>query len=167
MAQDFSFDIVSQLDLQEVDNAVNQAKKELLTRYDFKGSKSSIELIKEKEISKIRMIADDDLKLRNLQDILKTRMAGRKLSLKALDFKDPEKAFDGCLRQEVHLQQGIPHEKAKEITASIKALKIKVQTSIQGDQLRVSSKSKDDLQTVIHHVQEMNLSIPVQFKNFR
>lgn len=167
MAQDFSFDIVSKVDLQEVDNAVNQAKKELLTRYDFKGSKSSVEIVKEKEATKIRVIADDELKLRNLQDILKTRMAGRKVPLKALDFKTPEKAFDGCLRQEVGLMQGITHEKAKEITKAIKDLKVKVQTSIQEDQLRVSSKSKDDLQTVIQHVQRLPLNIPVQFTNFR
>lgn len=167
MAQDFSFDIVSRIDLQEVDNAVNQAKKELLTRYDFKGSKSSVEILKEKEVTKIRIIADDELKLRNLQDILKTRMAGRKISLKALDFKTPEKAFDDCLRQEVHLLQGIAHEKAKEIIKAIKELKVKVQTSIQEDQLRVSSKSKDDLQAVIQHVQGLPLNIPVQFTNFR
>jgi len=167
MAQDFSFDIVSRLDLQEVDNAVNQAKKELLTRFDFKGSKSSIELIREKELVKIRLIADDEMKLRNLQDILKTRAAGRKISIKALDFRTPEKAFDDCLRQDVHLQQGIAHEKAKEIARNIKDQKLKVQTSIQGDQLRVSSKSKDDLQAVIRFVQTLPLDIPVQFVNFR
>ena len=167
MPQDFSFDIVSRIDLQEVDNAVNQAKKELMTRYDFKGGKSSIELVKEKETAKILVIADDELKLRNLHDILKTRMAGRKISLKALDFKTPEKAFDGCLRQEILLSQGIAHDKAKEIVKSIKELKVKVQVSIQEDQLRVSSKSKDDLQAVIQYVQGMSLSIPVQFTNFR
>ena len=167
MAQDFSFDIVSKIDLQEVDNAVNQAKKELLTRYDFKGSKSSIELLREKEDAKIRLIGDDELKLRNLQDILKTRMAGRKISLKALDFKAPEKAFDDCLRQEVGLTQGIAHEKAKDLAASIKGLKLKVQASIQKDQIRVSSKSKDDLQAVIRHLQNLSLDFPIQFTNYR
>lgn len=167
MAQDFSFDVVSKLDLQEVDNAVNQAKKELQTRYDFKGSKSSIELLKEKETVKIQLIADDELKLRNLHDILKTRMASRKISLKALDFKTPEKAFDGCLRQEVLLSQGIAHEKAKEIVKAVKDLKVKVQTAIQGDQLRVSSKSKDDLQAVMQHLRDLSLDIPIQFTNFR
>lgn len=167
MSQESSFDIVSKIDLQEVDNAVNQAKKELQTRFDFKGSKSSIELLNEKEGAKIRLIADDELKLRNLQDILKTRMAGRKISLKAMEFKTAEKAFDGCLRQEVLLSQGISHEKAKEIVKSIKELKVKVQTAIQGDQLRVSSKSKDDLQAVIQHVRNLPLDFPVQFTNYR
>lgn len=167
MASDFSFDIVSRVDLQEVDNAVNQAKKELLTRYDFKGSKSSVELLAEKDAARIRLVADDEMKLRNLQDILKTRMAGRKVPLKALDFKTPEKAFDDCLRQEVVLQQGIAREKAKEIIKAIKDLKAKVQTAIQGDQLRVSSRSKDELQAVIRHIQTLPLDIPVQFTNFR
>lgn len=165
MAQQFSFDIVSQVDLQEVDNAVNQAKKELLTRFDFKGSKSSIEFIKDEK--KIRLIGDDDMKLRNLQDILKTRMVSRKISLKALDFKTPEKAFDNCLRQEVTLVWGIPQDKAKEIVKAIKDLGNKVQPSIQGDEIRVSSKSKDELQSVIQHLRGLPLTIPLQFVNFR
>lgn len=165
MAQQPSFDIVSQLDLQEVDNAVNQTKKELLTRFDFKGSKSSIELAKEEK--KIRIVADDDMKLRNLQDILKTRMASRKLSIKALEFKTPEKAFDSCLRQEVTLVQGIPQEKAKEIVKAIKDANFKVQAAIQGDEIRVTSKSKDELQAVIQHLRTLSLTIPIQFVNFR
>jgi len=165
MAQQPSFDIVSQLDLQEVDNAVNQTKKEILTRFDFKGSKSSIELVKEEK--KIRIVADDDMKLRNLQDILKIRMASRKLSIKALEFKTPEKAFDDCLRQEVALVQGIPQEKAKEIVKSIKDMNFKVQASIQGDEIRVTSKSKDELQAVMQHLRGLPLTIPIQFENFR
>lgn len=167
MAQPFSFDIVSQIDLQEVDNAVNQAKKELQTRFDFKGTKSTIEFLKDEKEKKIRIIGDDDMKLRNLQDILRTRMASRKISQKSLDFKTPEKAFDGCLRQEVTLTQGISQEKAKEIVKIIKELPVKVQTAIQGDEIRVSSKSKDDLQAVIHHLQAAPLTLPVQFVNFR
>ncbi len=165
MAQQPSFDIVSQLDLQEVDNAVNQTKKELLTRFDFKGSKSSIELIKEEK--KIKIVADDDMKLRNLQDILKTRMASRKLSMKSLEFKTPEKAFDDCLRQEVSLIQGIPQDKAKEIVKAIKDMNFKVQAAIQGDEIRVTSKSKDELQAVIQHLRALTLPIPIQFVNFR
>ena len=165
MVPQSSFDIVSQIDLQEVDNAVNQAKKELQTRFDFKGSKSTLEFLKEEK--KIRIIADDDMKLRNLQDILKTRMASRKISQKALDFKTPEKAFDGCLRQEVTLTQGIPQEKAKEIVKIIKDLPVKVQAAIQGDEIRVSSKSKDDLQAVIQHLRTAPLTLPIQFVNFR
>lgn len=167
MAQQPSFDIVSQLDLQEVDNAVNQAKKELLTRFDFKGSKSTIEFLKDEKDKKIQLLADDDMKLRNLQDILKSRMASRKISQKALDFKTPEKAFDGCLRQDVSLAQGIPQDKAKEIVRIIKELPVKVQAAIQGDEIRVTSKSKDDLQAVIQHLRTAPLTVPVQFVNFR
>jgi len=164
MAQ-FSFDIVSQIDPQEVDNAVNQAKKELSSRFDFRGSKSSIEFLRE-ELT-IRLIADDDLKLRNLQDILKTRMAGRKISMKALSFGEAEKAFEGTLRQSVKLVQGIEQDKAKGIVKHIKDLKIKVQPSIQGDQIRVTSKSKDDLQSVIGALKNASFDIPLQFINYR
>ncbi len=165
MAQQPSFDIVSTIDLQEVDNAVNQAKKELATRFDFKGSKSSIEFLKEEKL--IRILGDDDMKLRNLQDILRTRFASRKISQKALEFKTPEKAFDGCLRQDVLLTQGIAQEKAKEIVRIIKDLPVKVQAAIQGDEIRVTSKSKDDLQTVMQHLREAPLTLPIQFTNFR
>lgn len=165
MADQFSFDIVSQIDLQEVDNAVNQALKELRTRFDFKGSKSSIEFLKTDK--KIRLIGDDDMKLRNLQDMLKTRMASRKVPVKALQFGEPEQAFEGTLRQEVSLVQGIPQEKAKEIVRQIKDGKFKVQAAIQGDQIRVSSKSKDSLQEVINYVRTLSLDIPIQFTNYR
>lgn len=167
MAQQFSFDIVSQIDFQEVDNAVNQAKKELLTRFDFKGTKSKIKFLKDEKDKRISLLADDDMKLRNLQDILRTRMASRKISQKALEFKTPEKAFDGCLRQDVALTQGISQEKAKEVVRIIKDLSVKVQASIQGDEIRVSSKSKDDLQSVIQHLQSAKIDIPLQFVNFR
>ena len=107
------------------------------------------------------------MKLRNLRDILKTRMASRKISQKALEFKQAEKAFEGCLRQEVLLTQGIPQDKAKEIVKMIKEMPVKVQASIQGDEVRVSSKDKDDLQTVIQRLRTAPLSIPVQFTNYR
>jgi len=164
MAQ-FSFDIVSQVDIQEVDNAVNQAVKELRNRFDFKGSKSSIEFLRAEK--KIRLIADDDLKLRNLQDILKTRLASRQISMKALRFGDAEKAFEGTLRQEVTFIHGIPQEEAKEIVRHIKELKTKVQPSIQGEQVRVTSKSKDELQTVIQFFKTNPPAIPLQFTNYR
>lgn len=165
MPQQFSFDIVSQIDMQEMDNAVNQAIKELSTRFDFKGSKSSIELMKTDK--KIRIIADDDLKLRNVQDILKTRLAARKISIKALDFGDPEKAFEGTLRQEITLVQGVAGDKAKEIVKAIKETGLKVQAAIQGEQVRVTSKSKDDLQAVMNHFRAHPLDIPLQYTNFR
>jgi len=165
MAQQSSFDIVSSVDMQEVDNAVNQAIKELRNRYDFRGSKSSIELLKSEK--KILIIGDDDLKLRNLQDILKTRMAARDISVKALKFEEPEKAFEGTLRQEVELINGIPQDKAKDIVRLIKESGVKAQASIQGDEIRVTSKSRDELQSVIQMLREASLEIPLQFTNYR
>lgn len=165
MAQQSSFDIVSTLDLQEVDNAVNQAIKELRNRFDFRGTKSTIEFLKSEK--KIRLIGDDDLKLRNLQDILKTRIAARSISVKALQFKDPEEAFGGTLRQDVELVNGIPQDKAKEVVRIIKEAGLKVQASIQGDEIRVTSKSKDDLQAVIQLLREASFEIPLQFTNYR
>lgn len=161
----FSFDIVSRIDLQEVDNAVNQSVKEIRTRFDFKGTKSSIEFIKSEP--KIILIADDDLKLRNLQDILKLRFAARNISQKALEFEEPERAFEGTLRQEIKLVQGMAQEHAKEVVRIIKTGNFKVQAAIQGDEVRVSSKSKDELQSVIQTLKNASLKIPVQFKNFR
>lgn len=165
MASQPSFDVVSSVDLQEVDNAVNQAIKELGNRFDFKGSKSSIEFLKSEK--KIKIVADDDLKLRNVQDILKTRMAVRKVPIKSLKFEDPEKTFEGTLTQEVTLVQGIAGDKAKEIVRLIKDSKLKVQASIQDDQVRVSGKSKDDLQAVIQMLRSAPFDIPLQFTNFR
>lgn len=165
MASQPSFDVVSSVDLQEVDNAVNQAIKELGNRFDFKGSKSSIEFLKSEK--KIKIIADDDLKLRNVQDILKTRMAVRKVPIKSLKFEDPEKTFEGTLTQEVTLVQGIAGDKAKEIVRLIKDSKLKVQATIQEDQVRVSGKSKDDLQEVIQLLRTAQMDIPLQFTNFR
>ncbi len=165
MPSQFSFDIVSEVPMQELDNAVNQAIKELSTRFDFKGSKSSLELNKTEK--KIKIIADDDLKLRNLHDILKGRLAARKISVKALQFGDPEKAFEGTLRQEVTIVQGIPADKAKAIVKSIKESGLKVQAAIQDEQIRVTSKSKDDLQGVMQLLRANPPEIPLQFTNYR
>ena len=165
MPQLSSFDIVSTVDFQEIDNAVNQAIKELATRFDFKGSKSSIEFLKAEK--KLKLIADDDLKLRNLQDILKTRMVARKIPLKSLQFADPEKAFEGTLRQEVTFVNGIPADKCKEIVKRIKDSKWKVQAAIQGDEIRISSKSKDELQGLIQFLRNQPADIPLQFTNYR
>jgi uncharacterized protein YajQ (UPF0234 family) len=164
-ATDFSFDVVSRVDLQEVDNAVNQAKKELATRFDFRGSKSQIDWKREEK--KILVIADDELKIKNLKDMLMTRMAARKVALKSLEWGVIEKAFDGMLRQEVALTMGIPGDKAKEIVKEIKNLGLKVQPSIQGDEVRVTSKSKDDLQSVMGHLKVWPSTLPLQFTNFR
>lgn len=162
---EFSFDIVSRVELQEVDNAVNQAKKELANRFDFRGSKSAIEWNHDEK--KLVLIADDDLKLRNLKDILTTRLATRKVSLKSLEWGNPEKAFDGMLRQEIKLTMGIPGEKAKEIVKLIKEMGVKVQASIQGDEVRVSSKSKNVLQSVIQNLKSQSFTLPLQFTNYR
>jgi len=161
----FSFDIVSEVDLQEVDNAVNQAKKELAQRYDFKGSKASIAY--DRKEKKITLVADDDFKLRALTDILATRMAKRNVSLKSLKFNNPEKAFEGYLRQVAEIYMGIDKEKAKELTGIIKRLKVKVQTQIEGEKIKVSSSKKDELQAVIVHLKGLNFAIPLQFSNYR
>ena len=161
----FSFDIVSEVGLQEVDNAVNQAKKELAQRYDFKGSKASIAY--DRKEKKITLVADDDFKLRALTDILATRMAKRNVSLKSLKFNNPEKAFEGYLRQVAEIYMGIDKEKAKELTGIIKRLKVKVQTQIEGEKIKVSSSKKDELQAVIVHLKGLNFAIPLQFSNYR
>lgn len=165
MAKQCSFDIVSQVDLQEVDNAVNQAKKEMMNRYDFKGSKSSVEFSKAEK--KIKIIADDEMKLRSLHDILRGRFAARSISVKALKFEDAQKAFEGTLRQEVGLVTGIEQPEAKKIVKTIKESRLKVQASIQDDQVRVTSKSKDELQSVMSLLREQGPDIPLQYENFR
>jgi len=161
----FSFEIVSEVDLQEMDNAVNQANKELAQRYDFKDSKASIAY--DRKEAKITLIADDEFKLRALTDILATRMAKRGISLKSLKFNEPEKAFEGYLRQQVEICMGIEKEKAKELAGIIKGLGLKVQTQIEGEKIKVSSPKKDELQAVIAHLRGLDFSIPLSFGNYR
>ncbi len=161
----FSFDIVSEVDLQEVDNAVNQANKELAQRYDFKNSKASITY--DRKEKKITLLADNDYKLAALTDILATRMAKRNISLKSLKFNDPEKAFEGYLRQAVEICTGIDKEKAKDLVCIIKGLGLKVQTQIEGEKIKVSSPKKDELQAVIAHLRALNFSLPLGFCNYR
>ena len=161
----FSFDIVSEVDLQEVDNAVNQAVKELSQRYDFKGSKSSIAF--DRKEKKITLLADDDFKLRSLTDILATRLAKRGVSLKSLKFNDPEKAFEGYLRQAVEICMGIDRERAKELAGIIKGLGLKVQSQIEVEKIKVSSAKKDELQAVIVHLKGLDFPIPLSFCNYR
>lgn len=165
MTSNFSFDIVSEVDLQEVDNAVNQAKKELTQRYDFKDSKSNIDFKREEK--KIILIGDDDFKLRSLRDILTTRLAKRRISYKSLTFKDPEKAFEGTLRQSVEIATGINKEKAKDLVKIIKDLNLKVQTQIEGEKLRVLSAKKDELQAVIMHLRSIDFPLALNFTNYR
>ncbi len=161
----FSFDIVSEVDLQEVDNAINQAVKELAQRYDFKNSKASISF--DRKEKKITLIADDDFKLRALTAILHARLSKRDVSLKCLKFNDPEKAFEGYLRQVVEIYQGIDKEKAKQLTGIIKGLGLKVQTQIEGEKIKVSSPKKDELQSVISHLKGLDFPLPLGFCNYR
>ena len=163
--QNFSFDIVSEVNMQEVDNAINQAKKELCNRYDFKGSASSVEYKRDEK--KIILITSDDFKLRSLKDIVMTRIAGRKISRKSLVFSEPEKVFGGNLKQVAEITTGIPKEKAKELVKIIKNLGLKIQTQIEGEKLRVFAPKKDDLQTAIQHLKAINFPIPLSFNNYR
>ncbi len=165
MASAFSFDIVSEVNLQEVDNAVNQASKELAQRYDFKDSKSSFAFNRDEK--KITLVADDDFKLRALKDMLATRLAKRGVSLKSLQFADEEKAFEGTIRQVADIVVGLPKEKAKELVQIIKSVNPKVQTQIEGEKIRVSSPKKDDLQAVISHLRTLDFSLPLGFCNYR
>ncbi len=163
MAKDVSFDIVSKLDLQEVDNAVRQAQKEIETRFDFKGSKSDIRL----DNDSITLVSDDEYKLSQLLDVLHTKLVKRQVSLKTLKPGKIEPASAGTVRQVFALQQGISQENAKKITKLIKDTKLKIQVTIQSDQVRVSGKNKDELQAVIQILKEAALDVPIQFSNYR
>ena len=165
MADKFSFDIVSEVDMMEVDNAVNQAQKELANRFDFKGSKSSIDL--NKNDKKITLVADDDFKLKALKDILEGRFAKRSISIKALNYKAEEKAFEGYIRQVAEIISGLPSDKAKELAKIIRDSKLKVQTQIDGAKVKVISPKKDELQQVISYLKQVSFSLPLQFTNYR
>ncbi len=158
-----SFDIVSEVNFQEVDNAINQARKELSTRYDFRGSKSEINF----ENNEIKIIGDDDTKLRAVKDILESKLTKRGVSLKAIDYQKVEEASLSTKRQVAKLVNGLSKEKAKEIIAVIKDTKLKVQPSIVDDQVRVAGKSIDDLQSVIQLLKSKDVGVPLQFKNMR
>ena len=162
-----SLDIVSEIDMQEVDNAVNQARKEIEQRYDFKGSKSEITLEKEKEKEGITVLADDDYKLKAIIDILQSKFIKRGISIKSLDYGKAEAASGSMVRQVIKLKNGIPTEKAKEIIKIIKETKLKVQSQIQEEQVRVTGKNIDDLQEIMALLKGKDLDIPLQFENFR
>ena len=163
MAAENSFDIVCKIDMQEVTNALDQAKREIETRYDLKGTKNEVAL----EKTDINLSAMDDMKLKAVVDIVQSKLHKRGVPLKALTYGKVETGTGGILRQKIGLQQGIPIEKAKEIVRLIKDSKIKVQASIQEDQVRVAGKSLDDLQRVMGLVREKDLGIAVQFTNRR
>lgn len=163
MAVENSFDIVSRIDRQEVSNAIQQALKEIHQRFDFKGSKSSIDLQEEK----IVLVSDNDFKLKAVTDILEQKLVKRGVPLKGLAFGKIEPSAQGTVRQEITLQQGISADKAREIIKSIKETKLKVQCSINGDFVRVSGRDRDTLQNVIAHLRAVDFAIHMQFVNYR
>ncbi len=166
MAKDASFDIVSEFDKQELTNAVDQVKRELTTRFDLKDSNSDITLDDDKSIT---ITTKDEMKLKNIYDILQSKLIKRNLSLKILDPQKVENALGGNVKQEIKLKKGLSVELAKKITGFIKDTKLKVQASIQGDSVRVTGKSRDDLQDVIKAIRqkEDQIDAPLQFTNYR
>lgn len=163
MAKENSFDIVSKTDYAEVTNALNQTNKEISQRFDFKGSRATVEL----QDKDLMMSAEDETKLRNMNDILQSKLVKRGISLKALDYQKIEPAAGGTVRQLVKIQQGIPIEKAKEVVRFIKDAKFKVQASIQGETVRVSGKDRDTLQEVMAKLKAKDFGIDMKFDNYR
>jgi len=163
MASSYSFDVVSEVNMQEVDNAVNQTIKEISQRYDFKGSKTEVELGDDE----IRLSSDDEFKLNSVIEVLKAKFVKRGISAKALDFGKIEKASLGTVKQTAKIVKGISKEKAKEITSEIKSSKIKVQAQIMDTQVRISGKDKDDLQGAITLLKSKDFGIELQFTNYR
>ena len=158
-----SFDVVSRTDLAEVGNAIGGATREIGTRYDFKGSKCSIEHVD----TIITVNADDDFKLKQVCELLKGYMAKRKFNISAFEFGKPEKASGNSLRQTITIKLGIDRELAQQIVKAMKSAKLKVQTAIQGDELRISGKKRDVLQDAITLIKELKISHPLQYVNFR
>lgn len=163
MAKENSFDIVSKTDYAEVTNAIHQTTKEVSQRFDFKGSRAAVEL----QGKDLMLTAEDETKLRNMNDILQTKLVKRGVSLKALDYQKVEPAAGGTVRQEVKVQQGIPIDKAKEVVRFIKDEKFKVQASIQGETVRISGKDRDTLQDVIGKLKAKDFGIDMTFDNYR
>jgi hypothetical protein len=158
-----SFDVVSRVDMQEVRNALGQAAKEIDTRFDLKGSGSRVEL----QADGLVLTSSDEFKLKAVRDVLEGRLVKRGVPLKALGWGKVEQALGGTVRQAVALQKGIPADKAREVVKIVKDTKLKVQAAIQGDQVRITGKSKDDLQAVIRRLRETDLGIDMQFENYR
>lgn len=163
MAKAESFDVVSVVNMQEVDNAINQTNKEIKQRYDFKKSKSEVSV----EEGQIKIIADDDFKLKSVTDILETKLVGRKVPIRNLEYGKVEEASGGTVRQLVKLKQGIESETSRKMVKDIKGLKLKVQAQIMDDQVRVSGKNRDDLQAVIGLLKEKDYKLALQFINYR
>lgn len=163
MAQQNSFDIVSEIDRAEMTNAINQTVKEVRQRFDFKGSSANVSLEKEE----LLLTAEDETKLRNMNEILQQKLVRRGVPLKGLEYGTVEPAAGGTVRQHVKIQQGIPQDKAKEIVKFIKDSKAKVQASIQGDVVRITGRDRDTLQDIIAKLKEKDFAIHMQFTNYR
>lgn len=163
MASESSFDVVSRVDRQELDNALNQTRKEIENRFDFKHSKTSVE----SDEKKITLISDDELKMKNVVDVLQSKAVRRGIDIKAFEFGAVEPAASGTVRQVVTLRTGIPKEKSKPLLEKIKSLKLRVSAQYQDDQIRVSGKNKDDLQKVIASLKALEFELPLQFVNYR
>ena len=160
-----SFDVVSRVNMQEMDNAINQVKKEIATRFDFRGSKTQIDL--DRKEAKIHVLTEDDMKLRAVKDMLIAKAVRRSIDAEALAFGPSEKAGGDMLRQTVSITNGIDIETARKVVKIVKETKLKVQAAIQGDEVRISGKQRDDLQDAIHALKEADLGIPLQFVNYR
>jgi uncharacterized protein YajQ (UPF0234 family) len=165
MAADSSFDIVCEVDLQEVKNAIQHAMKEIQTRFDLKGSGTEIRLVDDG--AALELTSTEEFKLKSALDVLESKLVKRGIPLKALTYGKVDSALGGTVRQRIELQSGIPTEKAREIVKVIKGTKLKVQASIQGEQVRVSGKKKDDLQSIMGLLKESDLGIAMQFTNYR
>lgn len=163
MASEFSFDVVSKIDRQELDNALNQARKEIESRFDFKHSKTEIT----SDDKTITIVSDDELKMKNVIDIVQAKAIKRGIDIKALELGKVDSAALGAVRQVITLRNGLPKDKSKILTEKIRSLKLKVTSQIQDEQIRVTSKSKDDLQTVMNELKAMTFDFPLQFVNYR
>lgn len=164
MASEASFDVVSKIDQQELDNALNQARKEIAGRFDFKNSKTEIDYDGKKVIT---VISDDELKMKNVMDIIQSKAVKRGIDIKAFELGTLEPAAQNTVRQTITLRSGIPKDKSKALMEAIKGLKLKVSAQYQDEQIRISGKSRDDLQKVIAHLKSLDYELPLQFVNYR
>jgi cyclic-di-GMP-binding protein len=164
LASEASFDVVSKVDQQELDNALNQARKEIAGRFDFKNTKTEIDYDGKAVIT---VLSDDELKLKNVMDIIQSKAVKRGIDIKAFDMSEPEPATHNTLRQKITIRTGIPKDKSKPLMEAIKALKLKVNAQYQDEQIRVSGKNRDDLQKVIAHLKALDYELPLQFVNYR
>jgi cyclic-di-GMP-binding protein len=167
VVRESSFDVVSTVDLQEVRNAVDQARREISQRFDFKNTGSEVDLEEEAGNPVIVVRANTEQKVKDCVKVLQEKLVRRKVALKALDAGDIQSAAGGTARQVLKINQGISTEKAREITKLVKSMKIKVQVAVQGEQVRISSRSKDALQEVMRTLREQDFGIPLQFTNYR